>query len=163
MSMKDTLIPLYEFNRGRTLGLLKQIEDLPDPQAALAWRPGPGRAHIGWQIMHVAITEELIATERLAPEKKPRWPDLLARFRGGSTPDDNVPNLAALRQTLGDARSNLLDTVTAFPAEKLSEIVPSLAERKITGLMMLQIIAWHESHHHGQSHITLNLYKNRQS
>ncbi len=163
MATVDTFLPQYEFNRSRTLALLKLIEELPDPQAALGWRPGPGRAHIGWQLMHIAITEELFATERLAPEKKPRWPDLVPRFRGGSTPDDNVPNAGLILRTLGDSRARLLETLKDFPEQKMGEIVVSLGERKFTGLTVMQIIAWHEPHHQGQSHLTLNLYKNRQA
>ena len=59
----------FEFNRARTLAMLDEIEKLPEPDAALAFRLGPGRAHIGWQLMHIGITEEIFATERLAPEK----------------------------------------------------------------------------------------------
>ena len=67
MSTTELLIKSLEFARARTLGLLDSIEKEPDPQAMLAWRPGPGRAHIGWQLTHVAVTEEIFATERLAP------------------------------------------------------------------------------------------------
>ena len=41
-----------EYQRGRTLGLLEQIEKHPAGEKALGWRPGPGRAHIAWQLMH---------------------------------------------------------------------------------------------------------------
>ncbi|HEX3871810.1 MAG TPA: DinB family protein, partial [Pirellulales bacterium] len=66
MSTVDVFLPAYKLNRQRTLGLLEQIEQLPDPIEALGWRPGPGRAHIAWQLMHIGITEELFASERLA-------------------------------------------------------------------------------------------------
>ena len=42
------------------------IEAEPNARSVLAWRPGPGRAHIGWQLMHIGITEELFASDRLA-------------------------------------------------------------------------------------------------
>ncbi len=57
MTTVETLSRAYQFNRDRTLGLITSIEGLADPAAALAWRPGPGRAHIGWQLTHIAITE----------------------------------------------------------------------------------------------------------
>ena len=69
MSAIELLIKNLDFARARTLGLLDSIEKEPDPQAVLSWRPGPGRAHIGWQLMHIAVTEEIFATERLAPEE----------------------------------------------------------------------------------------------
>ena len=43
MSTTELLIKSLEFARARTLGLLDGIEKEPDPQAILAWRPGPGR------------------------------------------------------------------------------------------------------------------------
>src|SRR5262245_14079993 len=98
--MPDPLIQttpqLIEFARERTLATLAAIEQMPDPQKVLGWRPGPGRAHIAWQLMHVAITEELFATERLRGTS-PAFADLVPRFKGGSTPDNNIPPLATIR------------------------------------------------------------------
>src|SRR5260221_12826923 len=91
MSTTQTLLKTYEFNRNRTLDLLSTIEKMPNHQAVLAWRPGPGRAHIGWQLMHLGITEEIFATERLAPEKPAAFVELWPRFRGGSTPGGDLP------------------------------------------------------------------------
>src|SRR3954469_24813696 len=102
MSTAKTFIKSYEFYRARTIALLDTIAKLPDPQAAVSWRPGPGRAHIGWQLMHIAITEELFATERLAPQRPGKWTELWPRFRGGSTPDGDVPSIATIRQTLDE-------------------------------------------------------------
>jgi hypothetical protein len=58
----DIKLAQWDLSRERTLATLRTIENLPDPQQALGWRPGAGRAHIGWQIMHIGITEELFAT-----------------------------------------------------------------------------------------------------
>src|SRR5688500_18371695 len=65
MSTIHSLIAACQFNRTRTLATLERAEQDKDSQRALAFRPGPGRAHVAWQLMHVAITEELFATERL--------------------------------------------------------------------------------------------------
>jgi hypothetical protein len=159
MSKVDTFTKSYTFYRERTVGLLEQIVKLPDPHAALAWRPRPGRAHIGWQLMHIAITEELFATERLAPQRTPRWTELWPRFRGGSTPDDDVPGPAMIRETLAGARQDLLETLRDYGDNRLGEIPPALAARKLTVLDVLYILGWHEAHHQGQAHITLNLFK----
>lgn len=161
MTTFETLLPGFELARGRTLGLLAAAEALPDPQAVLGWRPGPGRAHIAWQLMHIAITEELFATERLAPQKTAQWPDLLPRFRGGSVPDDDIPTAAHIREILDRSRRNLLATLAEIGEDQLEQIPEALRERKYTYRTVMHLLAWHEAHHQGQAHITLNLYKNR--
>jgi len=148
----------YAFNRDRTLGLLDKIAQEADPMRILGWRPGAGRAHIGWQLMHVGVTEEIFATERLAPHKPGSWSELWPRFRGGSTPDDIIPTVDELREVLTGARVHLLETLAEYPETRLEEIPPSLAARQLTVRQVLQIIGWHEPHHQGQAHITLNLY-----
>lgn len=163
MTQVETFTKSYAFYRVRTLGLLDRVAAEPDPQKVLAWRPGPGRAHIGWQLMHIAITEDLFASERLAPDKAGVVTALWPRFRFGSTPDDDVPTVDAIRQTLADTRANLLDTLTRFGDDRLGEIPPALAERKLTIQDVLYILGWHESHHQGQAHITMNLYKASQT
>jgi len=159
MNIVETLIQSYQFNRGRTLGLLEQFEKLPDPVRALGWRPGPGRAHAAWQFTHIGITEELFATERLAPEKQGAFVELWPRFRGGSTPDDQIPDPALIRRVLTESRAHLLDTLSTISDDRLGEIPPAMAARKMTLLDVLHIISWHEAHHQGQAHITCNLYK----
>ena len=159
MSTFANLIKTYEFNRKRTLGLLDSIEQMPDADGVLGWRPGSGRAHIAWQIMHIGVTEEIFATERLAPEKAGAFTDLWPRFRGGSTPDDHIPAVADIRQVLNDGRAHLLETLSQFTEANLGDIPEALKERGLTLLDVLHIIGWHEAHHHGQAHITLNLYK----
>ena len=149
----------YEFNRGRTLATLDEIEKLPDPAAALAYRMGPGRAHIGWQLMHIGITEELFASERLAPDKPGMWQELWPRFRGGSKPDDDVPAPAKIREILAESRKRLLATLATYSDERLGEIPPALAQRKLTMLDVLHLLSWHECHHQGQAHATLNSYR----
>ena len=72
MSRTANLIEFIQWNRTRTLGFLDSIEKTADPQAVLSFRPGPGRAHIGWQLMHIAVTEDIFATERLEPGKIPK-------------------------------------------------------------------------------------------
>ncbi|MFO0900750.1 MAG: DinB family protein [Pirellulales bacterium] len=158
MATLDVLRPAYDFNRQRTLGLLDKIAGLPDPQAALAFRPGPGRAHIGWQLLHIAVTEDIFATERLAPEKTGRFADLWPRFRGGSTPDDDVPGVDLIRQVLDGARAELLATLADYPESRLDEIPPTLAQRGWRVRDALNVIAWHEPHHQGQAHLTLNVF-----
>src|SRR5688500_10580383 len=120
MSIIETLIRQIQFNRTRTLATLDKIEQEADPAAALGWRPGPGRAHIAWQLMHVGVTEELFATARLVPGSKPQFAELVPRFRGGSTPDDAIPSAAEIRRVLEQSREHLLATLRQFTDDDLT-------------------------------------------
>ena len=159
MSKIASIVETYKFNRDRTLATLDAIAKEPDPRAVLAWRPGPGRAHIGWQLMHIGVTEEIFATERLAPHKQGAWQELWPRFRGGSMPDDDVPAADAIRGMLGESREHLLATLSEFGDDRLGEIPPAMAQRGWPMLTVLYVIAWHEGHHQGQAHLTYNLFK----
>lgn len=161
MTTAEIFAQSYTANRKRTLALLDQIAQSAAPAETLGWRPGPGRAHIAWQLMHVAVTEDIFASERLAPEKAGRHPDWWARFRGGSTPDDRIPTVDELRSVLADSRDNLLDTLGRIGDDRLGFVPPALAARNLTILDVLHILGWHEAHHQGQAHLTLNLYRNR--
>jgi uncharacterized damage-inducible protein DinB len=156
----DHFVNSYEFNRGRTLELLANIEKLADARAALAWRPGPGRAHIGWQLMHIGVTEDVFASERLA-QKPGKFADLWPRFRGGSTPDDDVPSVELIRRVLQQTRSHLVQTLAQYDESRLDEIPEGLRQRGWNVQTVLAVIGWHEGHHQGQAHITFNLFKSR--
>jgi uncharacterized damage-inducible protein DinB len=93
------------------------------------------------------------------PGTQPTWPDLVPRFRGGSTPDDDTPSPAQIRQILAESREHLLATLGRFGDKDLGTIPEALRERKLALLDVLHILAWHEAHHQGQAHITLNLLK----
>src|SRR4051794_10103639 len=108
MNTIENLVAQWQFNRPRTLGLLEKIEQEKEPQRILGWRPGPGRAHIAWQLMHIGITEELFATERLVVGAKPAFTDLVPRFKGGSTPDDEIPAAGLIRRVLEESRAHFL-------------------------------------------------------
>ena len=159
MSVIETAIQSIQFNRTRTLATLDKIEQETDPQRILGWRPGPGRAHVAWQLMHLGITEELFATERLVPGAKPQFAELVPRFKGGSTPDDNIPAAAEIRRVLTASREHLLATLRRFTDADLTMMPEALRERKLSLHDVLHILSWHEAHHQGQAHITLNLFK----
>jgi uncharacterized damage-inducible protein DinB len=158
MSIISVTTDLWQANRARTLATLDAIGQLPNPPQVLGWRPGPGRAHIAWQLMHVGVTEELFATARIL-ETEPAWPDLVARFRGGSTPDDVIPSVDEIRQLLDESRAHLLDTIAQFGDGDLDDVPAPLKERGWSLGTVLKVLAWHEPHHQGQAHITLNLWK----
>jgi uncharacterized damage-inducible protein DinB len=159
MNTLDFFFSQYEFNRKRTLDLLETIEKDPQCARILAYRPGPGRAHIAWQLLHIGVTEEMFASERLAPHKEGAWQDAWPRFRGGSTPDDDIPSAAFIRELLNGSRERLIATLREFPESRLGEIPASMAKRGWTVRTILSVLAWHEPHHQGQAHLTLNLYR----
>ena len=158
MSTVQLFLDAYQFNRVRTLGLLDKVCQQSEPRQALLWRPAPGRAHIGWQLLHIGITEELFATERLNPERPAAFTDLWPRFRGGSTPDDQLPAADAIRQVLNESRQHLIETLSSYGDDRLAEIPPAMAARNLTVREILALIGWHEAHHQGQAHMTFNLY-----
>lgn len=161
MTVIDVYVQAMEFNRTRTLATLDEVAKQSDPQAVLGWRPGPGRAHIAWQLMHVGVTEELFATERLVAGSQPAYADLVPRFKGGSTPDDHIPSIDAIRNVLTQSREHLKATLAQFSDQDLDVIPDWFRERGWSLARVLQVICWHEGHHQGQAHITLNLWKNR--
>jgi hypothetical protein len=154
----DGYIKSYEFNRVRTLDFLTNVEKLRNAQAALAWRPGAGRAHIGWQLVHIGVTEDIFGSERLV-QRPGKFTDLWPRFRGGSTPDDDVPTLDVIRRVLAESREKLLSAIAEYNDSRLDEVPEGLKQRGWSVRQALETIRWHEAHHHGQAHITLNLFK----
>lgn len=160
MSTIAIYLRAIEFNRTRTLATLEEVGKQADPQGVLGYRPGPGRAHIAWQLCHIGITEELFATERLFG-RTPAYSDLVPRFKGGSTPDDNIPALETILEVLSESRSHLINALTGFTDEDLSVIPDAFRERGWSLERILQVLTWHEAHHQGQAHLTLNLWKAR--
>jgi hypothetical protein len=157
MTVAD-LIEILDFNRSKTLAFIDGLAKVGDVQKALAWRPGPGRAHIGWQLMHIAATDDRHVHVRMGPTGgQPNDAELVRRFAGGSTPDDDVPGLDAIKSYLDSQRR----TVIAF-LKKLDDKALSTKPHEQatwTYLEWAKILAWHEAHHQGQAHLTLNLYK----
>ncbi len=162
MSVFDVTLGMMEFNRSRTLGILEAIAKEPDPQQVLGFRPGPGRAHIAWQLMHIGVTEELFATERLLGSA-PDFAGDVPRFRGGSTPDDQIPLVEDIRNVLDQSREHLRGTLSHFTPADLAVIPEAFKERGWTLAQILKVLCWHEPHHQGQAHITYNLWKAGQS
>jgi hypothetical protein len=149
-----------DFSRARLLGILDTIEKSGQNTAAvLAWRPGPGRAHIAWQAMHCAATLDAYLNKGIL-QSAAKDPELLAQFGGGTTPSDaNVPTLAAIRQKLSATYEPLKKfTAEQTPATLVKQVAgPSGKMRTLAESIIL--LTWHEAHHQGQIHLTWNLYK----
>jgi hypothetical protein len=157
---KQTLLAAMDFARGRLLASIEAIEKSgQDPAKVLAWRPAPGRAHIGWQLMHCAATHHrhLYATlqgKPIADEK------LVTDFAGGSKPSDqNVPTLEGIKSRLASTFTEFKAYLAGVSASELStrKVGPPDRQRPLEEWLMLY--TWHEAHHQGQVHLTWNLYK----
>jgi hypothetical protein len=158
MTAISVMLDVMEMSRTRTLATLDEIAKLPNAATVFGWRPGPGRAHIGWQLTHIGITEELTATERLNGTA-PAFPDLVPRFKFGSVPDDNIPPVDLIRQVLAESRQHVRECFAKIQDGDLETIPEWYRERGWSLRRILQILIWHEAHHQGQAHITLNLWK----
>jgi hypothetical protein len=156
---RDTLIAMMEMVRQRLLGSLDVIEKSGrDVAAVLAWRPGAGRAHIGWQAMHCAATHDRYLNVAIKGQASPIDPARVAAFGGGSTPSDQgVPTLAAIRTALDENLRAFTEYLANLaPADLQRQVGPPDRRRTIAESAML--MAWHEAHHQGQIHLTWNLY-----
>lgn len=153
---KSDAIAILELSRRRTTELIDTIAARTDAPAVLAWRPGPGRAHIAWQLMHIGATDERHLYVRMRGGE-PSTPANVERFAGGSTPDDSVPSLDEIRRYLADRRREMLDHLQCLPesalATKPNDKAPWTYDE------WFRVLAWHEAHHHGQAHLSFNLYR----
>ena len=156
----EAYISACKFNRTKTLASLDQLEKTSVTENHLGWRPGVGRAHFSWQFMHIAVTEELFATARLFGTNPGLGP-YIDRFRGGSTPDENLVDFTTIRHCLSDSREHLLNALSKFQDGDLGTIPEPIKERGWSLRTVLQVLGWHESHHQGQIHLTLNLLVNQ--
>lgn len=157
---KDTLIATLNFTRQRLLGTLETIEKSgQDISRVLAWRPGPGRAHIAWQAMHCAATHDKYLNVFIKGLAAPADPALVSGFGGGSTPNDqNVPTLPQIRQVLESTFAAFKDYLgNVSPADLDRQVGPPDRRRTVAESALL--MAWHEAHHQGQIHLTWNLYR----
>jgi uncharacterized damage-inducible protein DinB len=150
------LFEMLEFNRQKTLGLLDNVGQQANAQAILGWRPGPGRAHLAWQLMHIAATDDRHVHVRMGGGQ-PQHPELVRRFAGGSTPDDSIPTLDEIRAYLASQRAEVLSHLKKLPDSALPTKPNDQAPW--TYQEWLKVLAWHEAHHQGQAHITFNLYR----
>jgi hypothetical protein len=150
------LIETLDYNRQKTLAFLDALAKTDNVPAVLGWRPGPGRAHIAWQLMHIAATDDRHVHIRMTGGQ-PQEPENVRRFAGGSTPDDQVPTLDEIRRYLDVQRKELLAHLKTLDDAAL-KTKPN-EQAPWTYGEWLKVLAFHEAHHQGQAHLTFNLYK----
>lgn len=155
-----TLLAGLEFTRARLTGILDAIEKSgQDAAKVLAWRPGPGRAHIAWQALHCAATHDRYLNVGVLGKPAPCDPALVAGYGGGSTPSDgNIPSLDEIREKLAKNYDAFKAYVASLqPADFERVVGPPDRQRSVGDSVVL--LTWHEAHHQGQIHLTWNLYK----
>ena len=159
----NTLLAAHDLSNTRLLASLDAIEKSGQPvEKVLSWRPGPGRAHIGWQAMHLAATRNKylnsIFQNGLGDQS------LIAGFGGGSVPSDQqVPTLAQIRQNLAEQFEPFRNYVAGLSPADLERKIPGPGGTQRTVGATILMLAWHEAHHQGQIHLTWNLYKQAHS
>lgn len=155
MDQRD-LKALLEYSRQKTLELLGAIRSAKDAIRILAWRPEPKRAHLAWQLMHIAATDDRHLYVRMRGGQ-PCQPEFVRRFAVGSVPDDDVPSIDVIDQYLSERRREMIEHLKGLDPAQLSQKprpdAPWVYEE------WFKVLAWHEAHHHGQAHLTLNLYR----
>ena len=150
------LIETLDFNRQKTLAFIEGLTKVGDVPKILAWRPGVGRAPLAWQLMHIGATDDRHVHVRMTAGQ-PEEPAYVQRFAGGSTPDDDIPTLDEIKRYLDVQRKELLAHLKTLDDGALTKKPNEQAPW--TYGEWLRVLAWHEAHHHGQAHLTLNLYK----
>lgn len=150
------LIETLNWNRQKTLALIDGLAKFGDVQKILGWRPGPNRAHIAWQLMHVAATDDRHVHVRILGGQ-PQDAEYVRRFAGGSTPDEEIPTVDDIKRYLDLQRKELLAYFTQLDDSKLNTKPNEQAPWTLGE--WLRVLAWHEAHHQGQAHLTVNLYK----
>ena len=160
----QTLLKALEFSRARLNGTLDTIEKVAaekghDVNKVLAWRPGPGRAHIAWQAMHCAAThDKYMNVGILGGTAKDQT--LVSNYGGGSMPSDtNVPNLPTIRERLATTFTDFSYYVTTLDVPSLDRMIPAPNNTQRSVGEAIILLTWHEAHHQGQIHLTWNLYK----
>lgn len=156
----QTLIAALDFSRSRLLGIISTIEKSgQDVNKVLSWRPGPGRAHIGWQLMHCAATHDRYLNVGVLGGKAKDEANV-ASFGGGSTPaDDNVPTIEAIKNKLESNYADFKSYVATLSATDLTtKKFGQPGKERLLGDAII-LLTWHEAHHQGQVHLTWNLYK----
>ena len=156
---KADLEGLFDLSRRRTLELLDAVGASPAPATILGWRPGPGRAHLAWQLMHIAATEDKHLHVRMTGGAA-QEPDFVRRFASGSVPDDDIPSMEVIRRYLVGQRDALLIHLRDLSEADLT-LKPNASAPYVYS-EWFQVLALHEAYHNGQAHLTYNLYRTTQ-
>ena len=158
---KNEILALLRQNRVRTNQLISSIEKTGKTADILKWRPGKDRANIGWQLTHIAYREDQMLVETLQGQGKDKLAalDEIKAYMDLKHPGDHPPELAVIQWYLGEERRNLQIFIEGLDFSKIDANTPGERKKPLTYRDALRGLIFHEAHHHGQAHITFNLYK----
>jgi hypothetical protein len=155
----ESLLKQLNFVHARTQGFWKQIVDSPLGEEAAYWRMPfgeSGRAHIGWQFMHLAATYHKFAY--YADKTYSLDEKFISDFGHGSTPDANRRiSLDQISQSLDTEFNKFLNAYSVFPEQDLD--YKPIPEIDRTHRENIYLMLWHEASHLGQSQITWNAFR----
>lgn len=154
----ESIINQLYFGHKRTKNFLNQFKEVPYQTEALYWRMpfGKGRAHMGWQFMHIAATYHKFAhygNPNLELDNK-----FLNDFGHGSIPDEKkVFSIHEIESVYQKEFDKFVNVYRDFPEEKLNLQAHPSNER--THRECLYLMIWHEASHLGQCQITWNSFR----
>ena len=145
MSTIQVMTKSFAFNRVRTLATLEEDRKASSPGRSVELSP---RAR---PCAHRLATACTSASPRRF-SRRSGWPPI-SRLSGpicgrasaaAASPTTTIPSAATIREILAESRERLLATLASYTDERLGEIPPPLAQRKLTFLDVLHILSWHE-------------------
>ncbi len=154
----ESLLKQLVYVHNRTHSFFKQIQESPFGMEALYWRMpfGKGRAHMGWQFMHLAATYHKFAyycNPSLYLDQK-----FIEEFGHGSIPNEkNIISISEIWDKLDLEFKKFYGCYENFPEEKLDE--KPVLEINRTHRENIYLMLWHEASHLGQCQITWNSFR----
>lgn len=157
-SFPDLVLHQMTYNRNATREVLTGMEKTGQFEKALLFRPPTGRASIAFQLMHIAASDDVLLAENLAiqPPVSLAYIDAYAR---GKKPPEKHPSRADIEAYLKKTSDALRAHIRAMKPGDLGK--KPHAKSWGTNFEMLQSVIFHEAHHQGQAHLTLNIFKAR--
>lgn len=157
MKEMDSIIEQLYFGDKRVKNFFTQLGEAPYHMEALYWRMpfGKGRAHIGWQLMHIAATYHKFAhygNPNLELEEK-----FLQDFGHGSKPDEKkIFSLSEIQSIYQKEFDKFINAYRNFTDEQLSlQAHPTPRTHREN----LYLMIWHTPTHIGQCQITWNSFR----
>ncbi|MDH5655875.1 MAG: DinB family protein [Spirochaetia bacterium] len=162
MKEAEIYIEQHKFIRKKLLDLLDEISSSEFSEESLHWMMpfgNPGRAHISWQFMHCAATLDRYLNARILSGNV-KDEKLVNGFAGGSIPDPaKIIAPDEIRMQLEKTTEPYFQYFLSLEESRLSEMPNPDAGR--THREILQLLNWHEAHHHGQCQIIWNSFRNK--
>ena len=143
--------------------LWTRIEKLPDhtkgQPTVCVWLWGGRRGVAVGRISESA--EEISCGERLLSDGRPSGGICGPASATAARPITTFPRRPRYRQTLDGVTPTAAGTPTWLDLRRrtVARVPPAVGQRELTFLDVLHILGWHEAHHQGQAHATLNSYR----